>query len=59
MKQHDAPFGLVAEQLQGGEAARCRHVEILPAGGGHDNAFRCVHAGILSGQILVLLVSSG
>src|SRR5712671_208171 len=59
LEQHDALIGLVAEELQGGEAAGCRHVEMLTAAGGYDEAFRCVHARVLSGQILVLLVSSG
>ena len=59
LEQHDALIGLVAEELQGGEAAGCRHVEMLRAAGGYDEAFRCVRARVLSGQILALLVSSG
>src|SRR6266566_1782150 len=47
LEQHDALIGLVAEELQGGEAAGCRHIEILPAAGGHDKASCCVHAGVL------------
>src|SRR2546421_9427807 len=38
LEQHDALIGLVAEKLQGGEAARRRHVEMLPAARGHDKA---------------------
>src|SRR5256885_15169380 len=38
LEQHDALIGLVAEELQGGEAARRRHVEMLPAARGHDKA---------------------
>src|SRR5712692_4466263 len=45
LEQHDALIGLVAEELQGGEAARRRHVEMLPATRGYDQAFCCVHVG--------------
>src|SRR5713226_2461578 len=38
LEQHDALIGLVAEELQGGEAARRRHIEMLPAARGHDKA---------------------
>src|SRR5712691_9359392 len=47
LEQHDAFIGLVAEKLQGGEAARRRHVEMLPAARGYDKAFCCAHAGLL------------
>src|SRR5881296_1399387 len=47
LEQHDALIGLVAEELQGGEATGCRHIEIPPAAGGHDKALCCVHAGVL------------
>src|SRR2546428_10376281 len=47
LEQHDALIGLVAEELQGGEAAGRRHVEMLPAAGGHDKAFRCGHVDVL------------
>src|SRR5882672_7222968 len=46
-EQHDALIGLVAEELQGGEAAGRRHVEMLPAARGHDKAFCCGHVGVL------------
>src|SRR5919106_2065355 len=45
LEQHDALIRLVAEELQGGEAARRRHVEMLPTARGYDKAFRCVHVG--------------
>src|SRR5213592_2000842 len=47
LEQHDALIGLVAEELQGGEAAGRRHVEMLPAARGHDKAFCCGHVGVL------------
>src|SRR6266513_1911479 len=47
LEQHDALIGLVAEELQGGEAARRRHVEMLPAARGHDKAVCCAHVGVL------------
>src|SRR2546429_3811128 len=47
LEQHDALIGLVAEELQGGEAAGRRHVEMLPAARGHDQAFCCGHVGVL------------
>src|SRR5216684_3332825 len=47
LEQHDALIGLVAEELQGGEAARRRHVEMLPAARGYDKAFCCAHVGVL------------
>jgi hypothetical protein len=37
----------VAEELQGGEAAGRRHVEMLPAARGYDKAFCCAHVGVL------------
>src|SRR3979490_2756978 len=46
LEQHDALIGLVAEEVQGGGAARRRHVEMLPAARGYDKAFCCVHAGV-------------
>src|SRR5712664_1963009 len=39
LEQHDALIGLVADELQGGEAARRRHVEMLPTARGYDKAF--------------------
>src|SRR6266849_9608458 len=48
LEQHDALIGLVADELQGGEAAGRRHVEMLPAARGHDKAFCCGHVGVLS-----------
>src|SRR5437667_12472681 len=47
LEQHDALIGLVAEELQGGEAAGRRHVEMLPAARGYDKAFCCAHVGVL------------
>src|SRR5687768_14084143 len=47
LEQHDALIGLVADELQGGEAAGRRHVEMLPAARGHDKAFCCGHVGVL------------
>src|SRR5262245_41528937 len=47
LEEHDALIGLVAEQLQGGEAAGRHHVEMLPAARGYDEAFGCAHVGIL------------
>src|SRR5712692_11452561 len=47
LEQHDALIGLVAEKLQGGEAARRRHVEMLPAARGYDKAFCYAHVGLL------------
>src|SRR5207302_6467229 len=47
LEEHDALIGLVAEELQGGEAAGRRHVEMLPAARGHDKAFCCGHVGVL------------
>src|ERR1700686_4077043 len=47
LEQHDALIGLVAEKLQGGKAARRRHVEMLPAARGYDKAFCCAHVGVL------------
>src|SRR5205807_5915407 len=46
LEQHDALVGLVAEELQGGEAAGLSHVEMRPTVRGYDNAFRCVHDGL-------------
>src|SRR5438046_628856 len=46
LEQHDALVGLVAEELQGGEAAGRSHVEVLPTARGYDNAFCCVHGGL-------------
>src|SRR5206468_4940279 len=42
LEQHESLIGLAAEELQGGEAAGCRHIEILPAAGGHDKAFQII-----------------
>src|SRR5262250_3223180 len=39
LEQHDALVGLVAEELQGREAAGRAHVEVRPAANGYDNAF--------------------
>src|SRR5437867_8220001 len=47
LEQHDALIGLVTEELQGGEAAGRRHVEMLPAARGYDKAFCCAHVGDL------------
>src|SRR5213078_2904074 len=47
LEQHDALIGLVVEELPGGEAAGCRHVEMLPAARGYDEAFCCAHVGVL------------
>src|SRR5262245_520747 len=47
LEQHDALVGLAAEELQVGEAAWCRHVETLPAAGGHDKAFGYIHGSAL------------
>src|SRR6267143_3098380 len=47
LEQHDALVGLVAEELQGGEAAGRRHVEMRPAARGYDKAFCRRHAGLL------------
>lgn len=38
LDQHDALVGLVAEELQGGEAAGRRYVQMLSAAGGYDEA---------------------
>src|SRR5713226_6745417 len=43
LEQHDALIGLVADELQGGESARRRHVEMLPTARGYDKAFCRVH----------------
>src|SRR5438309_2657871 len=43
LEQHDALIGLVADELQGGEAARRRHVEMFPTARGYDKAFCRVH----------------
>jgi hypothetical protein len=45
LEQHDALIGLVADELQGGEAAGRHHVEMLPAARGHDKSFGCGHFG--------------
>src|SRR5438045_1669822 len=47
LEQHDALIGLVAEELQGGEAAGRDHVEMLPATRGYDKALCCGHVGVL------------
>src|SRR5712692_5702387 len=47
LEQHDALIGLVAEELQGGEAAGRRHVEMPPAARGYDKALCCAHVGVL------------
>src|SRR5882672_1876236 len=49
LEQHDALIGLVADELQGGEAAGRHHVEMLPAARGHDKAFCCGHCDVLPG----------
>src|SRR6266446_3112379 len=46
LEEHDALIGLAAEELQGGEAAGRRHVEMLPAARGYDKAFCCAHVGV-------------
>ena len=43
LEQHDALIGLVADELQGGKAAGCHHVEMLPTPRGYDKAFCRVH----------------
>src|SRR5438094_16375 len=43
LEQHDALIGLVADELQGGEAPGRPHVEMLSAARGYDKAFGCVH----------------
>src|SRR5262249_33703904 len=48
LEEHDALVGLVTEELERGEAAGRPHVEMCSAAGGHDETFRCVHAGVLS-----------
>src|SRR5207244_1735066 len=48
LEEHDAFVGLVADELQSGEAAGRRHVEMLPAARGYDKAFGCGHDGVLS-----------
>src|SRR6266404_6902408 len=47
LEQHDALIGLVADELQGGEAAGRRHVEMLSGARWHDKAFCCSHVGVL------------
>jgi hypothetical protein len=43
LEQHDPLVGLVAEELQGGEAAGRSHVEMRSTARGYDKAFCCVH----------------
>src|SRR5437667_11673566 len=43
LEQHDALIGLVADELQGGEAARRPHVEMLPTARGYHKASCRVH----------------
>src|SRR5918996_5896440 len=45
-EQHDALIGLVADELQGGEAARRRHVEMLPTARRYDKASCRVHSDV-------------
>src|SRR5438552_6347331 len=59
LEQHDALIGLVAEELQGGEAAGRRHVEMLPATRGYDKAFCCGHVGLLLGAAAVMASPDG
>src|SRR5207249_3962259 len=47
LEQHDALVGLVADELQGGEAARRPHVEMLPTARGYDKACFRVHIDVL------------
>src|SRR5207249_4785893 len=47
LEQHDALIGLMAEELQGGEAAGLRHVEMLLATRGYDKALCSGHCGAL------------
>src|SRR5436190_8369841 len=46
LEQHDALVGLVAEELQGGEAAGRFHVEMFPTARGYHKALWCVHGGV-------------
>src|SRR5262245_26162727 len=46
-EQHDALIGLVADELQGGEAPRRPHVEVLPAVSRYHKAFGRVHSDAL------------
>src|ERR1700730_18363109 len=50
LEEHDAVVGLMADELQGGEAAGRHHVEMFPAARGDDKAFGCGHGGFLSGE---------
>src|SRR5438128_881398 len=43
LEHHDALIGLVADELQGGEAPGRPHVEMLSAARGYDKAFCRVH----------------
>jgi hypothetical protein len=56
LEQHDAFIGLVADELQGGEAAGRHHVEMLPAARGYDKAFPAGHVGVLSAESSALSV---
>src|SRR5262249_17860977 len=48
LQHHDAVVGLLADQLQGREAAGRAHVEMLAAPGGYDHASCCAHHDLLS-----------
>src|SRR6266850_4830481 len=43
LEEHDALVGLVADELQGGEATGRAHVEMLPTARGYDDTVCCVH----------------
>src|SRR2546422_362011 len=47
LEQHDALISLVAEELQGGEAAGRCHVKMLSAARGYDEALCCGHVSLL------------
>src|SRR5262249_32824931 len=46
LEQHDAGIGLVAQELQGGEAAGRSHVEMFSGPRWHDETLRCRHVGL-------------
>src|SRR5262245_2939358 len=48
LEQHDALIGLVAEELQRGEAAGRSHLEMLSGASGNDKALGGVHPDVLS-----------
>src|SRR4029450_2675398 len=58
--QHDALVRLVAEELERGEPAGGRHVEMLPTTRRYDQALCCSHVGLPpSGSILPSTGPSG